>query len=365
MRGAAYELGGGDGACAIAGIGDLARSSDRLNPGQELKTGQRIVSRNGMFALTLQGDGNPVLTRLDTGQAFYGVGTVGSGGIRLVMQTDGNLVLYDGHMYPRWSTGTQGNPGAFAVLQDDANLVVYLGLTPLWSSKTVGAREYEEAPSLLESIGETFLDIVNVVAPFAQTVISFVPGVGAVVNGAIAACISLAQGKHISDALIAGTVSALPGGPLAKAAFSAGVSIVKGQNVGTAALNATRDALPGGPAAKAAFDIAVSLAAAQQIQQGNPAVMAMANEIAVEEASTRASFEPGPIVASIGIARQKIQAGQKSAASRAPLALVPLNVPTPAAAPMSAPMSQVKKAVVGVGALGMLTLLAWRVAMRI
>lgn len=57
----------------------------------------------------------------------------------LIMQTDGNLVLYDLTSAPtaRFSTGTSGNPGAKAVLQDDRNLVIYSATgTALWSSGT-------------------------------------------------------------------------------------------------------------------------------------------------------------------------------------------------------------------------------------
>ncbi|MCB5178760.1 hypothetical protein [Streptomyces antimicrobicus] len=48
----------------------------------------------------------------------------------LVMQTDGNLVLYalgnpGGHNLPLWHSGTWGNPGAYATMQADGNFVVY------------------------------------------------------------------------------------------------------------------------------------------------------------------------------------------------------------------------------------------------
>ena len=42
-----------------------------------------------------------------------------------IMQTDGNLVLYDTSGQPHWASNTQGNPGAFLNVQDDGNLVVY------------------------------------------------------------------------------------------------------------------------------------------------------------------------------------------------------------------------------------------------
>lgn len=48
----------------------------------------------------------------------------GDGSSNLLMQTDGNLVLYRGGI-PLWSSGTQGDVGAGAILQADGNLVVY------------------------------------------------------------------------------------------------------------------------------------------------------------------------------------------------------------------------------------------------
>jgi hypothetical protein len=67
--------------------------------------------------------------------------SVNFGSFSLIMQSDGNLVLYqDGPAV--WSTGTWGqNCGAgrcVAVFQGDGNLVVYNGSTPLWSSGTFG-----------------------------------------------------------------------------------------------------------------------------------------------------------------------------------------------------------------------------------
>ncbi|WP_330261910.1 hypothetical protein [Streptomyces sp. NBC_00539] len=48
----------------------------------------------------------------------------------LVMQPDGNLVLYalgnpGGYRLPLWNSGTYGNPGAYATMQDDGNFVIY------------------------------------------------------------------------------------------------------------------------------------------------------------------------------------------------------------------------------------------------
>jgi hypothetical protein len=59
--------------------------------------------------------------------------TVGS---KLIMQPDGNVVLYDDTVTVFWSAGTNGNPGSSLLVQDDGNLVIISQLsTILWSSK--------------------------------------------------------------------------------------------------------------------------------------------------------------------------------------------------------------------------------------
>lgn len=58
---------------------------------------------------------------------------------QLIMQTDGNLVLYDESGKARWASRTQG-AGNTAVFQEDGNLVVYSPeAKPLWASNTQGA----------------------------------------------------------------------------------------------------------------------------------------------------------------------------------------------------------------------------------
>lgn len=52
------------------------------------------------------------------------------------MQKDGNLVVYDKQHHPRWATNTYGKPGARLYLQTDGNLVVYQGKTALRHSHT-------------------------------------------------------------------------------------------------------------------------------------------------------------------------------------------------------------------------------------
>ena len=63
----------------------------------------------------------------------------GSGGnARMVMQGDGNLVLYGPNYSVVWMSGTNGHPGAHLVMQNDGNLVIYDGPTGIWSTGTGG-----------------------------------------------------------------------------------------------------------------------------------------------------------------------------------------------------------------------------------
>lgn len=57
-------------------------------------------------------------------------------GGRLVMQTDGNLVVYRAGNSVAWTSRTAGNPGARLVLQADCNLVLYSSANrPLWFTR--------------------------------------------------------------------------------------------------------------------------------------------------------------------------------------------------------------------------------------
>jgi len=260
---------------------------DRLLPGQELKAGERLTSQNGAYVVVMQTDGNLVLYR-NGGGAIWDSGTARSGAARAAMQTDGNFVLYTAQGRPVWDTKTAGRRGAFLAVQNDGNVVAYVGRSPVWTADTAGGVKHTHSSSLFDKIGGAvssigsgiahaagdvvkvaapLVSVVKTIAPFAQTALSFVPGVGTVVNGAIAAGSALAQGKSITDAVLDTAAAAIPGGPIAQQAFKTGVAIVKGQPITTAALNAVRDRIPGGLAAKAAFDTAVALAHGQNVQQ--------------------------------------------------------------------------------------------------
>jgi len=98
--------------------------SDRLTAGQQLATGQSLASPDGRYRLIMQTDGNLVVYA--PGQRpLWNSHTGGHTGARAVMQTDGNVVVYDGGGRALWSSDTWGYSGSQLVLQSDGNLVLY------------------------------------------------------------------------------------------------------------------------------------------------------------------------------------------------------------------------------------------------
>lgn len=113
--------------------------ADSLGSGQSLAPGGRLDSQDARSSLVMQTDGNLVLYR-QRNVARWSSGTNGRPVRSLDMQTDGNLVIYDPARRPTWASGTNNHPGSVLVLQNDGNLVVYSGSGPsrfaLWATGT-------------------------------------------------------------------------------------------------------------------------------------------------------------------------------------------------------------------------------------
>ena len=87
----------------------------------------------------LQTDGNLVL--YDGQTAIWATGTSGQTVSQAAMQADGNLVLVGPGGAVVWEARTGGHPGGRLVLQDDGNAVVYaIDGRPLWSTGTAERR---------------------------------------------------------------------------------------------------------------------------------------------------------------------------------------------------------------------------------
>jgi hypothetical protein len=110
--------------------------TDRLSSEESLVPNESLRSANGQFSLLLQQDGNLVLYEQET-QPVWATGTDGQEIARATMQQDGNLVLYTASGQAAWASETDGNEGAYLVVQDDRNVVIYSAADdPLWATNT-------------------------------------------------------------------------------------------------------------------------------------------------------------------------------------------------------------------------------------
>lgn len=82
--------------------------------------------------LIMQNDGNLVLYNKDN-QPLWATMTSGSG-LYAVFQYDGNLVVYNKDNQPVWATNTAGHYGAVLTLQNDGTLVITADQQPIWAS---------------------------------------------------------------------------------------------------------------------------------------------------------------------------------------------------------------------------------------
>jgi MIR domain len=102
-----------------------------LNPGGSLSVNQELRSNNGLYVLIMQGDGNLVLYEGVMTPPRRAVWSTNTWNLpperrpnRAAMQQDGNFVLYS-TTGAEWASGTWTFPGSRLVLQDDRNLVIY------------------------------------------------------------------------------------------------------------------------------------------------------------------------------------------------------------------------------------------------
>jgi YD repeat-containing protein len=120
----------------------IITSIDHLVSGQSLSSGQSLVSSNVLYTLIMQGDGNLVLYGSNMKPLWYS-GTSGTGANRVVMQGDGNLVIYTSGNRAVWASSTAGQGSSHLDLQGDGNLVIYNSSNvPTWHSHTGGQQAY-------------------------------------------------------------------------------------------------------------------------------------------------------------------------------------------------------------------------------
>jgi hypothetical protein len=131
-------------------------------------------------------------------------------------------------------------------------------------------------------------------APYAQLVVSAVPGIGTGLSAAMAGGLVLAEGRPVNEAAVAAARAAVPGGPMAVAAFDAAVAVGSGKPVSDAAVAAA--VANAAPDQRSRERIRGALEVAGGVARGKPidkvALTAAAHALA-PEARTRAEAVVG------------------------------------------------------------------------
>ncbi len=134
-----------------------AASTDTLDPGQQLGSGQSL--QTGSVALTMTAGGD---LQLRVGTAVtWSTGTAGQPGATLNMQTDGNLVLRAASGSALWASWTQGHAGARATLLSTGVLAVVSaeGATIWWSGILTPPRTLPSGGTLTAPAGHITLTL--------------------------------------------------------------------------------------------------------------------------------------------------------------------------------------------------------------
>jgi hypothetical protein len=100
----------------VPGGGGPVATGDDMRPGEILPVGVILRAPSSLYPteLQLRADGNLVMRSGST--TMWQSNTAGSGGTVLVMQYDGNLVLYRPDGTAVWASQTWGQPGAYLLL---------------------------------------------------------------------------------------------------------------------------------------------------------------------------------------------------------------------------------------------------------
>jgi hypothetical protein len=246
------------------------------------------VAGRGAVKAVQQSDGNFVLYDA-AGRAVWDTGSHEHPGAFIAIQNDGNLVVYagnaavwdsrtvGGHYHPEDSwlkkaaqTAGRGLAGlSHEFAEGISDLEDLAAMVPLVGPALDGVLRIVTGPitftdSMLqgERIDHALLDDLKnkvaayrEIAPYAQAVVSLVPGLGSGVAAGIAASAALANGMPIDQALVEGIKGALPGGSLARATLSLTYAAATGENLIEAGGQAAIDAAGLPPQAKNALDV--------------------------------------------------------------------------------------------------------------
>lgn len=137
-----------------------------LRPNEVLLPGQ--ARHSSTTRLLMQDDGNLVVYRKLVNVPLWASRTVGRGA-RAIMQSDGNFVIYDSNGRPSWATNTNGHPGAHLRVQDDGNVVLYApDGRALWATGTRAPAEADpgDIPEKLQVLPDDLIDALDEDLPY-------------------------------------------------------------------------------------------------------------------------------------------------------------------------------------------------------
>ncbi|MDE3097021.1 MAG: hypothetical protein KGK07_13615 [Chloroflexota bacterium] len=183
-----------------------------LGTNQALQPGQSITNNPGTARLTMQTDGNLVITNTKTGQPLWTSGTAGRGH-HAWMEWTGNFRVEDVHNTHLWNNGASGHKDAFLRLEDDGNAVVWDGSNhQIWDAGASLTRpnatpggsghshtDFGGLDSTLHQVEDVASSIVSDVSKVVnmvpwgeilhdvQAVVSVIPGLGTAVSEVLAA----------------------------------------------------------------------------------------------------------------------------------------------------------------------------------
>jgi hypothetical protein len=173
-------------------------------------------------------------------------------------------------------------------------------------------------------------------APYAEMIVSLVPGVGQGIGAALAAGVALSEGQPISGILKAGLMGAIPGGPLVQAAIETGVGIIqhvaKGDKLdfntlSQSAAGAASTALGLPPSAKDALIAGIAITG--QIAKGKPIDKALTDgaisALPVSDSAKRAMTEASSLSLELAHGGNVISAAQHARIAAITTVLPPTN----------------------------------------
>uniref|UniRef100_A0AAY5EAP7 Bulb-type lectin domain-containing protein n=1 Tax=Electrophorus electricus TaxID=8005 RepID=A0AAY5EAP7_ELEEL len=109
-------------------------SKNSLSTNQEMFKGDYLISNDGNYKAIFQDDGNFVVYGW---KPIWASGSDGKPGFFLIMQSDGNLVIYDTNNQPLWASNSwhkERTEDNCLTLNNDGCLTIYRGSQLMWKS---------------------------------------------------------------------------------------------------------------------------------------------------------------------------------------------------------------------------------------